>query len=83
MAHQISAEVGLPIDKLQGLERYDIGTLSALQAMVKQTGLAQPGGINSVPKGVYATKDVCAKSEKSNDYCLWRASQKGKQKIHL
>ncbi|SVD50467.1 uncharacterized protein METZ01_LOCUS403321, partial [marine metagenome] len=62
VAHQISAEVGLPITKLQGPARNDIGTLSALQAMVKQTGLAQSGRINSLPKGVYDTKDVDAKS---------------------
>jgi hypothetical protein len=48
--------------------------------MMKQTGLAQPGEINSVPKGVHATKDVYAKSEKPNDYCLWRASRKGNRK---
>lgn len=62
MAHQISAEVGLPITKLQGSARNDIGTLSALQAMVKQTGLAQSGLINSLPRGVCDTKDVDAKS---------------------
>jgi len=54
VAHQISAEVGLPITKLQGPARNDIGTLSALQAMVKQTGLAQSGRINSLPKDVDA-----------------------------